>query len=202
MHENSQLAATITPHTGRYDRCMRGDTTPPPPPYRGYSAPSPRRNSPWILFASIVIAGLLIAAATFGGIYLTNDTNPAAPTADTETPAPTTALADSPTCQAWKATRQTMLSIPDLPQGWDWDTPNLDTYISNRTNAIERALEIFETEIADDQSTEVTESASTYIATRRDEIAKLRSHTYTSVDRVTSEAAVAELNQLCGELGG
>ncbi|MBS0338450.1 MAG: hypothetical protein JSS40_16945 [Proteobacteria bacterium] len=156
----------------------------------------------WIIFAGIVIAGALIAGAAF--LALSGKDTPA-PTASPTTPPasssqPAASAADNSTCKAWRTTKQTLLAIPLLPAGWDWNTPNIDTYIQNRTTAIDRALELFEPKITPSPA-DAAEAARTYIATRRSEVQKLRDHTFSSQDVVDSNAASAELDQVCGVAG-
>ena len=180
----------------------------PPPPWAPHAHPyamppaAKSGRSRWIIFAGIVIAGALIAGAAF--FALSGQDTPA-PTAGPTTPPatssePATSAADNPTCKAWRTTKQTLLAIPLLPAGWDWNTPNIDTYIQNRTTAIDRALELFEPKVMPTPA-DAAEAARTYIATRRSEVQKLRDHTFSSQDVVDSNAASAELDQVCGVAG-
>lgn len=84
-----------------------------------------------------------------------------------------------------------------LPDGWDWDTPNIDTYIANRTAAMTRVLDLFEPKIAD-TPTDVAAAARDYISTKRTEIRLLTEHTYTAVDQAEVNVANGHLNQICG----
>ena len=52
------------------------------------------------------------------------------------------------TCQAWSETRETLRSIPALPRDWNWNTPNIDTYIKNQNAPVGKALDLFEPKIA------------------------------------------------------
>jgi hypothetical protein len=218
-------AAVLTP-TRPYHQVMEGNTPPdrvphathqpapapyngaPPPPWPPQAHPYPMApaaksgRSLWIIFAGIVIAGALIAGAAF--LALSGKDTPA-PTASPTTPPasssqPAASDVDNSTCKAWRTTKQTLLAIPLLPAGWDWNTPNIDTYIQNRTTAIDRALELFEPKITPDPA-DAAEAARTYIATRRSEAQKLRDHTFSSQDVVDSNAASAELDQVCGVAG-
>lgn len=186
------------------------DAPPPaswgPPQAYPYPYPTPATaksgRSLWIIFAGIVIAGALIAGAAF--LALSGKDTPAPPAASPTAPASTGApagTADNSTCKAWRTTKLTMVAIPLLPAGWDWNTPNIDTYIQNRTTAISRALDLFEPKITPDPP-QAADTAHAYITTRRSEIEKLRNHTFTSQDVVDSNAASAELDQVCNVTGG
>lgn len=170
---------------------------PTPPPYYPPPAKSPR--SLWIIFAGIVIAGALIAGAAF---LAPSGKNAPAPTAGGPTvTAPTTAdapanAASSSTCKAWKTTRATLDAGPGLPAGWDWNTPNIDTYISNRNAATAKVLDLFEPKIAQTPP-DVATAARDYVTAKRNEIRMLADKSFTSADAVSVNAARAQLDQLC-----
>lgn len=193
------------PHATQQPAPNGAPTAPPWPPQAypyPYPAPAPAKSgrSLWIIFAGIVIAGALIAGAAF--LALSGKDTPAPPAASPTAAPPTGApITDNSTCKAWRTTKLTVLAIPLLPAGWDWNTPNIDTYIQNRTTAISRALDLFEPKITPDPP-QAAEAAHAYIATRRSEIEKLRNHTFTSQDVVDSNAASAELDQVCNVTGG
>ncbi len=52
------------------------------------------------------------------------------------------------TCDAWKQTRLNLLAVPGLPDGWAWNTPNIDTAIGLQTAAVGNALDVFEKQIS------------------------------------------------------
>ena len=134
-----------------------------------------------IIGAAIVVAAGLISAALIFGKGRAADTNAAA--------ASVNSAVDGPTCQAWKSARATIGLIPQLPRGWDWNTPNIDTLIGNRVAATTVALDLFEPKIA---------PAHDYVAGRRKELKMLTEHTYTTADGVAGNEALARLNLLCG----
>jgi hypothetical protein len=103
----------------------------------------------------------------------------------------------SSTCQAWTTTRAALAPIPDLPAGWDWDTPNIDVYINNKANAVDKALSLFEPKIAEEPA-DVAAAARAYIDTRRDEFAAKRNRTYSATERAVTNMALGTLDQLCG----
>lgn len=169
---------------------------PTPPPWPPRQAPPPRRGLYVIVFAAILAAGALIAGAILiagsggGGESSTTAASQSAPTAS----ATSTSQA---TCMAWRANRQAVTAIPDLPAGWDWNTPNIDRAIENRTGAITRTLDLFEPKITSDPA-DVATAAHTYVAARRTEVQHLLDHTYSGADHVSVDSAFAELDQLCG----
>lgn len=210
MAQNAQLDAPFTSdaaHWDRYHSPMEGNRPPvsappgPPAPWPPYYPPAqPARR--WLPVA-IIVAAIIIAVAVISAVILFRSPNTAAPTA----PAPTvtgSASAQPPgsatansTCEAWPSTKAALDAIPQLPPGWDWSTPNIDTYIQNRTAAIAKALDLFEPQIsATPANTAAT--AKQYVAERRNEINLLRDHTYTQADAVAATAASARLDQLCG----
>ncbi|WP_342314659.1 hypothetical protein LIX17_25785 (plasmid) [Mycobacterium avium subsp. hominissuis] len=208
MAQNAQLDAPFTsdaPNWESYALPMEGNRPPlsappgPPaqwPPY--YPPAKPARR--WLPVA-IIVAAIIIATAIIGAVVLTRSPNTAAPAAG---PAPT-AIGSAPaqagntasnsTCEAWPSTKAALNAIPQLPSGWDWNTPNIDTYIQNRTAAIAKALDLFEPEISGEPA---ATTARQYVAERRNEITMLRNHTYTQADGVAATAASARLDQLCG----
>jgi len=103
----------------------------------------------------------------------------------------------SSTCQAWKTTRAALGAIPLLPVGWDWDTPNIDVFISNQANAAEKALTLFESQIASEPAN-VAAAAREYIEVRRNEYTAMRNRTYSATEAAPVPIALGKLNQLCG----
>lgn len=101
------------------------------------------------------------------------------------------------TCQAWIQTRQTLRSIPALPQDWNWSTPNIDNYIKIQNAPVGKALEVLEPEIADDPA-DVAQAARDYVAARRYQMQSLTNHTYVAADGVSVDTALGNLNRLCG----
>ncbi|MCH9669130.1 MAG: hypothetical protein K0U80_14910 [Actinomycetia bacterium] len=166
-----------------------------PPPCRP-RPPQPRRWLP----AAIIGAAIVIAAAVIAGALIINSgTN----TADTTTPAsdtPATARAaeSSSTCRAWAATSVALKSIPGLPAGWDWDTPDIDTYVANQNAAVKAALDPFESEIAASDPPEVVAAANDYVAAQRRSMQHLADQTYTTAVGVPVTTARVKLDQACG----
>ena len=133
-----------------------------------------------IIGAAIVIAAGLVAAAV---ILKSKDGG---------------SVGDRPTtCQAWIQTQQTLRAIPALPQVWNWDTPNIDIYISNQNAPVGKALDLFEPQIAADPA-DVARAAQQYVDVRRRQIQTLTDHTYLPADGVAVDSALVRLNQLCG----
>lgn len=181
-------------------------TAPPwPPQAYPYPAPAPAKSgrSLWIIFAGIVIAGALIAGAAFLALN-GKDKDTSAPPPTSPTAAPTGAPAGTPdntTCKAWRTTVPAIRAIPDLPSGWDWDTPNIDMYIANHNAAVGKVLDLFEPKIAPEPA-DVAAAAKDYVAARRNEMRLLTNHTYRGADGVAGNVAFEQLNQLCNVTGG
>jgi hypothetical protein len=155
------------------------------------AAPPPRGSKRWIP-AAIISAGIVIAGGVVGGAVLSNGNR-----ADLNATNSVVATEDSSTCQAWKTTRTAIIAIPDLPAGWDWDTPGIDVYINNQANALEKAFALFEPQITTEPAN-VAAAARAYVEARRGEIAAKRNQTYGAADAVPVNMALGTLNQLCG----
>ena len=147
----------------------------PPPVHR-----PPLRRS-W-LPAAIIGSAIVIAAGLVAAALILSDRS---------------ASDRAGTCQAWTQTRQTLRSIPALPQGWNWSTPNIDNYIKIQNAPVGKALEVFEPEIANDPA-DVAQAARDYVAARRHQMQSLTDHTYVAADGVSVDTALGNLNRLCG----
>jgi hypothetical protein len=154
-------------------------------------APPPRGGRRWIP-AAIISAGIIVAGVVVGGAVMSNGNR-----ADSNAPNSVVATEAGSTCQAWKTTRAALAPVPDLPSGWDWDTPNIDVYINNQANAVDKALSLFEPQITAEPAN-VAAAARAYIDTRRDEFAAKRNRTYSATERVATNMALGKLDQLCG----
>ncbi len=141
-------------------------------------------RSRW-LPAAIVTAAVLIGAALVAGALILRDTR-----ADS-------AAGSETTCQAWAETRQTLRSIPALPTGWNWETPNIDTYIKNQNMPVAQALDLFEPKI-NSTPVDVAQAAEEYIAARRDQMKSLADRSYTPDDGASVDTTLGNLNRLCG----
>jgi hypothetical protein len=131
-------------------------------------------------------------------ILRTGRDNTAGPTVTvSQSPTNTNSGAASSTCNAWRITKPALDAIPSLPDGWDWNTPNIDRYISDRNAALARALDLFEPKIAGEPAN-ISAAARDYVSAKRTEMQKLSGHTYTAADGVPGNTALAALNQLCG----
>ena len=153
---------------------------PPLPPLPAPVHRPPLRRS-W-LPAAIIGSAIVIAAGLVAGALILKDR---------------TVSDGAGTCQAWAQTRQTLRSIPALPQDWNWSTPNIDNYIRIQNAPVGKALEVFEPEIADDPA-DVAQAARDYVAARRHQMQSLTNHTYVAADGVSVNTALGNLNRLCG----
>jgi hypothetical protein len=154
-------------------------------------APPPRGGRRWIP-AAIISAGIIVAGVVVGGAVMSNGNR-----ADSNAPNSVVATEAGSTCQAWKITRTAINAVPALPVGWDWDTPNIDTYINNQATAVEKALALFEPQIAAEPANVAT-AARAYVEARQNEYAALRNRTYSANEAVPGNMALGTLNQLCG----
>ena len=158
----------------------------PPPP------PPPGGNRRWVP-AAIIAAGIVVAGALVGGAVMLSNRDKGAGAEGSSS----VATEASSTCQAWKTTRNAINAIPGLPVGWDWDTPNIDVYITNQANAMEKAFALFEPQIKPEPAN-VAAAARAYVEARRGEIAAKRNRTYSANEAVPVNMALGTLNQLCG----
>lgn len=220
MTQNALLEAPIASDpqaAGSYHSSMDGNgqlrQAPPPAPHQWHqpypagptqpypAAPSRSANRRWIP-AAIISAGIIIAGAVVGGAVIMSrgsntDVSTAPGSQSTSVIASAPGAADSSTCKAWPSTRKTLSMIPSLPAGWDWNTPNIDTYIGNLARSTDAALDLFVPKIAPEPA-EVAAAASDFVAGKRKEIRMLTEHTYTAADGVAANDAGFRLNQLCG----
>jgi hypothetical protein len=151
---------------------MQWQPLPPPPPARRAWLPAA------IIGAAIVAAGGLVA----GAVILSDDGPPAGA---------------GTTCQAWISTRDTLRAIPALPTGWNFNTPNIDNDIRIQNAPVDRALDLFEPEIAAEPA-DVAGAAREYVAARRGQMLALADRTYVPADGAAVDLALDRLNQLCG----
>lgn len=152
---------------------------PPLPPYDVRGATRSRWMPAAIMGSAIVIAAGLVA----GALILRDD--------DGGGPGRTS------TCQAWAQTRLALRAVPPLPEGWTWETPNIDTLVSFQNGPVGFALDGFEPQIAA-QPPDVAQAARDYVAARRTQMQSLADRTYRAADGVAVDTALARLNQLCG----
>lgn len=152
----------------------------PLPPTRERSDPKARKS--W-LPAAIIGAAIVIAAGLVSGALILRSSD-----------------GGTTTCQAWTQTRQTLRSIPALPQGWNWTTPEIDNYIRIQNEPVAKALDVFEPEIAD-KPADVAEAAQRYVAARREQMQSLTDRTYVPADGVAVNTALGKLDRLCGITG-
>lgn len=146
----------------------------PAPP--GFEQRPPRRWLP----AAILGSAVVIAAGLIGGALILKDKS---------------ATKDS-TCQAWKQTRLNLLAVPALPNGWAWNTPDIDARIGLQNAAVGNALDNFESQIASEPA-DVAASARQYLTARRSQMQALADHTYTGQVGDAVDAALNQLDQLC-----
>lgn len=151
---------------------------PLPPP------PSGRTRSPW-LPAAIIGSAIVVAAGLVAGALILKDSR-----GDSVPDGGMT------TCQAWTETRLTLRAIPALPNGWTWDTPNIDNLIKIQNAPVAIALDLFEPKIAPEPA-DVARAANAYVAARRQQMQALTDRTYTPKVGETVDAALENLNQLC-----
>lgn len=170
------------------------------PPHPGYStAPPPppggRRWFPIAVVGAIVIAGLLIA----GAIILSGNKSqpPAAALSTTAAPPVAGPPESTATCKAWRTTYTQLMAVPNLPDGADYNTPNIDTLVANQNKANEKILIGFEPKIDANDPAQVVSAAKAYINLKRIDMAKSASHTVTEADDTAVDTSLATLNQLC-----
>ena len=159
---------------------MQWQPPPVPPPANGRTDRTGRKS--W-LPAAIIGAAIVIAAGLVSGalILTSKDSGPS-------------------TCQAWTQTRQTLKSIPALPEGWNWTTPDIDNSIRNQNKPVAQALDAVEPEIAA-KPADVAEAAKQYVAARRTQMQALTNRTYTPADGAAVNTALGNLDRLCGTAG-
>jgi len=142
----------------------------------------PRRRS-WVP-AAIIGSAIVIAAGLVAGALILKGRDGAATTGQS-------------TCQAWTETQLILRAIPALPQGWTWETPNIDNYIKMQDAPVAKALDLFEPQIAAEPA-DVATAARQYVSVLREQMRSLSDHTYVPADGAAVDTALGNLNQLCG----
>lgn len=148
---------------------------------------------------SVLIAAVVVSAAVIGAAMIARGGSQATLSSHSLTPgaAGATTPATSATCKSWSSIRGALDAIPGLPDGWNWDTPNIDVLIANRNAAMTKALDRFESSISTTDPASVTTPAREYIAERRKEMRQDTDHTYTTADGVLGNIALANLDRVC-----
>ena len=178
---------------------------------RGYDSVMTQVHAPWQqpaapasgtrkwIPAAIIAAGIVIAGGVIGGAVLLNGHQSVTERAATGTPGvdATASGIGTPTCEAWLTTKAALNAIPPLPNGWDWNTPHIDVYIANAGASAEKALNLFEPQIAPEPAN-VAAAAHAYVDAKRASIEKLSAHTYTAEEAAAGNVALAKLDQICG----
>ena len=163
------------------------------PPERPSSplTPRPRRRTgtSW-LPAALIGSAIVIAAGLIAGALIFKDKG-----------ATTTTAAKPSTCQAWSQTWVTLKAIPALPNGWTWQTPNIDSLILAQNVPVAKALDGFESQIATDPA-DVAKAATDYLAARRAQMQSLQDRSYTAQDGAAVDTTLSRLNDLCGISAG
>ncbi len=157
---------------------------PPPLPPQRSQQPFPATRSRWLPAAIVGSAIVIAAGLVAGALILRGDGDGSTDTAAT-------------TCQAWTETRETLRSIPALPEGWNWNTPNIDTYIKNQNAPVGKALDLFEPKIAPTPA-DVARAAQDYVTARRTQMQSLADRSYRPADGTAVDVALGTLNRLCG----
>lgn len=152
---------------------------PLPPPMR---PPVQRAGTSW-LPAALIGSAIVVAAGLISGALILKNKGGAADTKST--------------CQAWSETWVTLKEIPALPDGWNWNTPNIDRLIQSQNVPVGKTLDGFESEIAANPP-DVARAARDYVAARRAQMESLANHSYTAADGEAVDTTLGHLNELCG----
>jgi hypothetical protein len=144
--------------------------------------PGRRAGTPW-LPAALIGSAIVVAAGLIGGALILKNKDGARETRST--------------CQAWSETWGTLKDIPALPNGWNWNTPNIDMLVQSQNVPVGKALDAFEAEIATDPP-DVARAARDYVAARRAQMKSLANRTYTAADGEAVDTTLEHLNELCG----
>ena len=144
--------------------------------------PVPKTGRPWLPAAIIGAAIVVAAGLVAGALILKKSDQPAS---------------GPSTCEAWSETRLTLRAIPALPNGWTWQTPNIDIDIANQNAPVATALDLFEPKIVA-QPADVAQAARDYLAARRNQMQTLSDRSYTPKDGAAVDTTLQRLNELCG----
>jgi hypothetical protein len=158
--------------------------------------PPPRAGRRWIP-AAIIAAGIIIAGVAVGGAVIASNDKPTASTgANSDAAVAGVSPENATACASWETTHEALVAIPQLPPGWNWNTPNIDVYIQTRVSAVNKGIELFDQELAGNPSS-AAEAGRVFIAAHREASRALLDRTYSAEEGVPITVAQAKLNQAC-----
>jgi hypothetical protein len=145
--------------------------------------------------AVVLVAGLIIA----GVIYFSG--RPEARGSSALAPGPTQPIAaqsgTGTTCDGWGDMKRNFQGMTQMPDGWTYDTPQIDIVIASRAAQLAKLLNIFTPQITPEPA-DVAAAAHAFVAAQSTEGPKLIAHTFGPADRANIDAAGVALDRACG----
>lgn len=144
--------------------------------------------------AAVVVGAVILLTRRGGGDH--NESQPSSSTQDDLAAAPGTT-----TCQAWQKARAKMDDAPALPDGWDWNTPDIDTLIGERAKVINQALDEFDPQIKNEEPLMVAVFAHIFVKDKRTEMRRLTTHAWSPMDSLHANIDQQGLDKACNGEG-
>ncbi|OBG70981.1 hypothetical protein A5700_00905 [Mycobacterium sp. E1214] len=150
----------------------------------------------YLVVAAIVIVGLAAAAV----IAITKPApSPGSPRAGQAGAGRTTTTSRSAqsTCAGWTTVKSDMQAMTQLPDGWTYDTPQIDIAIHGRAAQLDTIVKLFVDEISPEPA-DLAATARAWVEAQSVEGPKLVDHTFAPADRANIAAAAHALDTACG----
>ncbi|GAB7065819.1 hypothetical protein H7J06_26845 [Mycobacterium hodleri] len=148
-------------------------------------APAREERLLYAVAAVILVAGLIIA----GVIYFSG--RPEAEMSSAPAPGPTQPIAaqsgTGTTCDGWGDMKRDFQGMTQMPDGWTYDTPQIDIVIASRAAQLAKLLDIFTPQITPEPA-DVAAAAHAFVAAQSTEGPKLIAHTFGPADRANIES--------------
>lgn len=146
----------------------------------------------FVVAALIVIAGLAAAAV----IVATSGP----PAASSSASAPTSVARGTgfgDTCVAWSSVKTQMKAMTTMPDGWTYETPQIDIVIAARAAQLKTTIRLFTKDIMADPP-QAAAAAHAWADVQSTEGPKLLDHTFGPEDQSKIDAAAHALDAACG----
>ncbi|CAN5314997.1 hypothetical protein BH09ACT8_BH09ACT8_66550 [soil metagenome] len=140
-----------------------------------------------ILIAGVVTAAIIVAT---GG----------PPAASSHAIAPTSVARGTgfgDTCAGWSSVKSQMEAMTKMPDGWTYDTPQIDITIAARAAQLKTLVNLFVKDIMADPP-EAAAAAHAWVDAQSTEGPKLINHTFGPDDQTKIDAAAHGLDVACG----
>jgi hypothetical protein len=150
-----------------------------------------------ILVGGLTVAGVIAASGPPDPAPAGQPAAPVEAARSTTASTSTTASSSSSTCGGWATVKSDMQGMTKLPDGWTYDTPQIDITIHGRAAQLDKILPLFVDEITPEPA-DLAATAHAWVDAQSVEAPKLTDHTFTPADRAAIDAAAHALDVACG----